>query len=117
MPDLSEGLMGGASSDPHRPSADDMSLAYAVPLRAIRQPATTVLQAEWTHGAACWRRTASNAMMNPLSLTGCGLSHSRRGTLSEYAEAGDIKALNLDAVQLSPVMSKDILSHPAFLLP
>jgi hypothetical protein len=117
MPDLSEGLMGGASSDPHRPPADDMSLAYAVPLRAIRQRATTVLQAEWTHGATCWRRTASNAMMNPLSLTGCGLSHSRRGTLSERAETGDIEAVNLSTVQLKPVTSKDILSHPTFLLP
>jgi hypothetical protein len=96
MPDLSEGPMAGASSDPHRPSADDMSLAYAVPLRAIRQPATTVLQAEWTHGATCWRRTASNAMMNPLSLTGCGLSHSRRGTLSERAETGDIEIEGVD---------------------
>ena len=92
MPDLSEGLMGGASGDPCRRPVDDMSLAYAVPLRAIRQRATTVLQAEWTHGATCWRRTASNAMMNPLSLTGCGLSHSRRGTLSERAETGDIEA-------------------------
>ena len=94
-----------------------MSLAYAVPLRAIRQRATTVLQAEWTHGATGWRRTASNAMMNPLSPTGCGLSHSRRGTLSERAETGDIEAVNLSTIQLSPVTSKDILSHPAFLLP
>jgi hypothetical protein len=117
VPDLSQGLMGDASGDLCRRPADDMSLAYAVPLRAIRQRATTVLQAEWTHGAICWRRTASNAMMNPLSLTGCGLSHSRRGILSERAEAGDIEAVNLSTIQLSPVTSKDILSHPAFLLP
>jgi hypothetical protein len=35
MPDLSEGLMGGASGDPCRRPANDMFAAYPVPLRTI----------------------------------------------------------------------------------